>query len=66
MSITINDEEMSWNQGMTVRQMLDAMPGQLHMVVVRVNGKMVSRHDWDTATVPDGAKVEVVDIIAGG
>ncbi len=65
--VKVNGEfEVEWEEGMTVRRLLEKMKFTFPMLVVSVNGQIVLRDDWDTTPVPDGAEVKVLHMVAGG
>jgi sulfur carrier protein len=53
--------------GETVAQLLDALGLPSHRgVAVAVDAEVVPRGAWDTVTVADGARVEVLTAVQGG
>lgn len=64
--ITVNGEAMKHTAGMTVRDVLKARNFVFPLLVVRVNGTLVARDDFDRTPVPDGADVQVVHLMSGG
>jgi thiamine biosynthesis protein ThiS len=64
--ITVNGHRLEWHEGMTVRDILTAKNYTFRMLVTKINGELVKRSDYDTATVPDGADVKVIHLISGG
>ncbi len=64
--ITVNGNLLEWHEGMTVRDILTAKNYTFRMLVTKINGELVKRSDYDTATVPDGADVKVIHLISGG
>ncbi|MCJ7579503.1 MAG: MoaD/ThiS family protein [Candidatus Aminicenantes bacterium] len=36
------------------------------MIVVKVNGELVKKENYNTKTIPEGADVQVIHLIAGG
>ena len=64
--ITAKDKRLEWHEGLTVREVLDTLGYNFPSVLVRVNGDLVRRKNWDTSVVPDEAEVEVRPIVAGG
>jgi len=64
--ITVGKEKVSWKEGMTVAQVLDAVEDGHKYAVVRVNGKLVSRPNFEKTPVPDRAEFIPVPMIAGG
>jgi sulfur carrier protein len=64
--ILINGNEVAFEEGMTVKKLLAKMNYTFPMIIVRVNGKLVNKEDWETFVVPRGAKVQALHQIAGG
>lgn len=51
---------------MTVAELLEEMNYTYHEIIVRVDGELVPKEGYDTTTVPDGADVKAIHLIAGG
>ena len=68
MNILLNGEPTAVGDGVTVRQLLDDLdvPGGARGVAVAVDAAVVPRGEWDTTTIDDGARVEVLRAIQGG
>lgn len=64
--ITVNGQEMEWAAGMTVRDALERRKFSFPLVIVRVNGELVPRAEFDVHPVPDGAEVQVLHLMGGG
>jgi sulfur carrier protein len=64
--IRVNDEPVAWRGGMTVRQVLRACNYLFPLVIVTIDGTLVSRDDFDTTAVPDEAAVKVIHLTSGG
>jgi sulfur carrier protein len=64
--INAKGKRLEWHQGLTVRNVLDTLGYNFPSVLVRVNGTIVRRKDWENSIVPDEAEVEVRPIVAGG
>ena len=64
--ITVNNETISWKENMTVDDVLKAMNYTFRLIIVKINGELVKREDYQNQTVPDGAEVKVIHLIAGG
>ena len=61
-----NKYDVEWRPGMTVQDVLDALNFTFRMIVVRVNGEVVLRPDWETTEVSDGAEMQALHLISGG
>ena len=64
--ITVADQPMTWQPGMTVDEAIAFLHDGHIIAVVRLNGKLVSRPNFSTTRVEDGAVVEPLSLIAGG
>jgi thiamine biosynthesis protein ThiS len=64
--ITIGDKQASWHEGMTVSDLLAVIDDGRFYAVVRLNGRLVSRPNFDTTPVPDNAEVVLIPMVAGG
>jgi len=64
--ITVNGEEMEWEEGMTVSRVLELKGYTSHLILVKVNGAVVPQTEFGTAEVPDGAEVEALHLVGGG
>ncbi len=64
--IKVKDRKIPWREGMTVADVLSEIGDPYPYAVVRVNEKSVSRPDFERTTVPDGAEVYPIPMVAGG
>ena len=64
--IRTKEKQLEWHEGLTVRDVLEALGYGFPSLLVRINGTIVRRKDWDSTVVPDEAEVEVRPIVAGG
>lgn len=64
--ITVGEKQIPWQAGMTLSQVLDAITEGHLYAVVRLNGRLVARPDFETTPVPDKAQVIPIPLIAGG
>jgi thiamine biosynthesis protein ThiS len=64
--LTVNDEPLDYEAGMTVADILKRRNYIWRMLAVFVNGEFVPRGTYDKAPVPDHAEVKVIHQIAGG
>ena len=66
MMITIGEESIRYEQGLTVAKLLEGIADGHKYAVVRLNGKPVSRPNFEKTPVPDGSEVLLIPMIAGG
>ncbi len=65
-SIIINGNKVAWQEGMTVRDALKIMNYTFPMLVIKLNGKLVPKADYDITKIPCGAELMVIHLISGG
>jgi sulfur carrier protein len=67
-NIVVNGESRAVADGVTVRELLDglAVAGGSRGVAVAVDAAVVPRGEWDTTTIDEGARIEVLRAIQGG
>lgn len=66
MILVNNRDEMAWEEGLTVADLLERFHYTFVHIIVKIDGEVVSREEYSTRTVPDGADVWVIHLIAGG
>ncbi|PKO97650.1 MAG: thiamine biosynthesis protein ThiS, partial [Bacteroidetes bacterium HGW-Bacteroidetes-9] len=67
MKINLNNrEEVFESEEMSINQLLAAKNFTFRMLVVKVNGVLVKRHQFDQQMVKDGDDVMVLHLITGG
>ena len=64
--ITVAGQTIDWQEGMTISDMLDIIDDPHPYAVVRINQTYVSRPNFGTTTIPDGAEVYLIPMVAGG
>jgi thiamine biosynthesis protein ThiS len=67
MRITLNrQEEVIPGDQLTIRDILKFKNFSFPNLVVRINGKLVKKPDYDTAIAKEGDFVEIIHLISGG
>ncbi len=65
--IRVNDrDEIQWQEGMTVRRLLQACHFSSPQIAVFVDDEFVHRRFYDVHSIEDGADVRVLHLIGGG
>jgi len=64
--IRVNGDPMEWREGLTVQGVLEARNYVFPLLIVTVNGQIVSKPDYATTPVPEDAEVQVLHLISGG
>ena len=61
-----NRDEMEWEPGLTVTELLRRFRYTFPAIVVTINGAVIPEEEFSTRQIPDGADVRVIHLIAGG
>ncbi len=64
--IAIGEKKYPWEEGMTVSRLLEEVDDSGQCAVVRINGKVVCRPNFEKTPVPDESEVVLIPMIAGG
>lgn len=64
--IHVNGDAMEWNEGLTVREVLVRRNFRFPLLIITINGELVQPKEYETATIPDAADVQVVHLMSGG
>ncbi|MDY6874911.1 MAG: sulfur carrier protein ThiS [Chloroflexota bacterium] len=65
--IRVNDrDELEWEQGLTVSTLLARFNYTFPHIIVSINGEVIPREEYPARTIPDGADVRVIHLVAGG
>ncbi len=60
-----NNEELKGNE-MNIQQLLDVKKFTFKMLIIKINGSIVKREDYESTFIKDGDKVDVIHLISGG
>ncbi|MDD4603917.1 MAG: sulfur carrier protein ThiS [Bacteroidales bacterium] len=67
MKITLNNTpEVVSGDLLTVSELLKVKNFTFKMLVVKINGKLINKPEYETATVKEGDDVQVLHLISGG
>lgn len=61
-----NRDEIEWEEGLTVSGLLEKMHYTFAHIIVKINDEAIPREEYPTRTIPDGADVRMIHLIAGG
>jgi sulfur carrier protein len=61
-----NKEEILEGDQFTVNELLQIKKFTFKMLVIKVNGQLIKKNEYDTALVKDGDEVMVLHLISGG
>jgi len=67
MILVNNRDEIEWENGLTVAALLERLRYYTFpLVIVKIDGEVIPREQYPTRTIPDGADVRLIYLIAGG
>jgi len=61
-----NRDEIEWQDGLTVSDLLERCRYTFAHIIVKIDGEVILPEEYDTRVIPDGAQVHVIHLIAGG
>lgn len=64
--ITVNGEEFSWEEGLTVSRLLQQKRYTHPAIVVIINGHSVPEDDFAITVIQDRDVVQAIHLVAGG
>lgn len=64
--IIINGKEHVWSEELTVQGILDIKKYTFPKIIVKVNGKLIPKHEYATTLIYDEDEVQVIHLLAGG
>jgi thiamine biosynthesis protein ThiS len=62
----VNEHKLLWKDGLTIRDALLMMNYTFPMLVIKLNGNLVKKVDYDTTSIPENADLKVIHLISGG
>jgi len=61
-----NNTETVEQEDLTIRELLKWKNFTFRMLVIKINGKVISKNDYDNARIHEGDDVVVLHLISGG
>jgi sulfur carrier protein len=67
MKIILNNREETFHtDSLTINNLLEEKKFSFKMLVIKINGKLIKKGEYETARVQDGDEVMVLHLISGG
>jgi sulfur carrier protein len=67
MKISLNHKEESMaGESISVRELLSMMKFTFPLIIVKINGRLVKKEDYERVFIGDGDAVEAIHLISGG
>ena len=65
-AVTVNGECHQLLEQQSIASLLNYLDLPADRVAVELNKTLVRKRDWNSTTVPDGARLEIVEFVGGG
>lgn len=63
---SVNDNKLAWKEGLVIRDALTMMNYTFKMLVIKMNGELIKKENYDSTPIPENADVKVIHLISGG
>ena len=64
--ITVNENIIDWEENMTITRILKIMNYTFRMLVVKVDGQLIKKNEYEFTIVSAGADVKIIHLMSGG
>jgi len=64
--IKVNGNTIEWEEGLTITALLTKMNYTFKMLVIKLNGSLIKKDQYESTYIPTGADVAVIHLISGG
>ena len=64
--IRVNNRDTEWKEGETVRDLLGRMNFVFPMIVVKIDGKVIPKTEFESTEIPDNSDIKMIHLISGG
>jgi len=64
--IKVNGRNSEWEEGLTVRRLLEKKNYTFPSIVVQINEKFIPPSQYETTAINDGDEVKVIHLTSGG
>ena len=62
----VNGNILPWKEGLVVADALKMMNYTFKMLVIKMNGELIKRENWQTTPIPENADIKVIHLSSGG
>jgi thiamine biosynthesis protein ThiS len=66
LTVIVNGNQIVVAEGSGIRELIKSLDLNPERVAVEVNRKIVRRANWDSTTISEGDRVEIVHFVGGG
>ena len=65
-TITVNENSLKWEEDMDINIILQRMNYTFRMLIIKVDGKLVKKNEYESTIVSPGTDVKVIHLMSGG
>jgi sulfur carrier protein len=65
-TITVNENSLNWEKNMNINVILQRMNYTFRMLIIKVDGKLIKKNEYESTIVSPGADVKVIHLMSGG
>ena len=65
-TITVNENSLKWEKNMTITRILKIMNYTFRILVVKVDGQLIKKNEYNSTIVQPDADVKVIHLMSGG
>ncbi|MCF7919690.1 MAG: sulfur carrier protein ThiS [Candidatus Cloacimonetes bacterium] len=62
----LNNRPEEWVEGLTVAELLKLKNYTFKMLVIKINGELIKKSEYDKAYIPESADVVILHLMSGG
>jgi thiamine biosynthesis protein ThiS len=66
MSITVNGKKVEYIDNESIAELLKRMHYTFPLIIVKINGKLIKKKQYNTTMIPNESDIKVVHMISGG
>lgn len=66
MTVIVNGNQIAIAEGSGINELIKSLDLNPERVAVEVNRKIIRRANWDSTTISEGDRVEIVHFVGGG
>ena len=64
--IEVNGRKVDYIENETVKELLSRMKYTFPNIVVKIDGKLVKKSEFNSTIIPDNSKIDAIHMISGG
>ncbi|MEK6323979.1 MAG: sulfur carrier protein ThiS [Acidobacteriota bacterium] len=66
MTVIVNGNQTVITEGSAIGELIKSLDLNPELVAVELNRRIIRRADWDSTTISEGDRVEIVHFVGGG